>query len=256
MTEYEKGCAMLYLKLSKIFKNGIKEDKYFYNAKIFTDDNGALADYVKTGILSFVKSSFPEGKRSMYSLSYYNSSSCPVMSLIKMAKDIGMNISFDYYSNKFKENGKVDLNMDVRNFNISLKGLQLIKEILASDSDTITLGEIFKINKYQVLNWTNNSKFNKKDALALVAFCDNIVCDFDSLNDPYCVDLYEAESMNRAKQIISSLSLLEKQYNEVHSKKIELELLEKKLETSIGSLKGELLEIRSNCNNKNRIRNI
>ena len=243
MTNYEKEFNRFYLKVVDTIEHGVNEHKYFYNTFVFDEGSGYLTDYMERKIFEIISQMFPDDKSVSY-LNYYNDSKYSTVSFISCAKEIGRYATMSYYKDKFIEDGKIDLDMNVRNFNISSKAFNLL-ESMFSDTDDISLKHVLKLTKSQVLNYSNSNRFNKKDVLDLIDFCDSLISDFTSVNGSEYAKLYDLELLLRSKEVLDKISVLEKKYDEIYNKRKELELTEQKTLVDIQKLREELFEINS-----------
>ncbi len=243
MSDYEKELNTFYIKVIETIEYGIQENKYFYNIYIFNEGQEFLTDYMEKEIFDIVSKMFPDAK-SLSSLLYYNNNSAySNVSFIHLVKEIGRYATMSYYKDKFKSEGKIDLDMDIRNFNLSLKALNLLKDNIITNDDIITLGDVLKISTIEVLNWDNSNRYNKKQVIDLTNFCTDLIYNNSFDNSSFYKNMHQQQRLIKCRELIEKLSSLQDQYNSVSSKRKELELSEKEILETMQKLRSELAEI-------------
>ena len=243
MSEYEKECAMLCLKVTKAIKNAILDDKYFYNTSIFRGKNELISEHAKKYIYETISKEFPNYRIPFRVLSQYNRDIYDEMSFINLVKRIGLKTTMGCYKEKFKEEGQINLDLDVKNFNISKKSIYLLQEKIPTEDNVIRLKDVLFIGKQEVLNWSNENRLNKKDVLELVDFCSYLISsDLFIKNNDYS-EMYEKETALKKQELLNKLSSFDDKCIQVENEIKTLESYKQELLLHINNLEKEFLEL-------------
>ncbi len=246
MANYELERAKFYRTIVKMIETGISNNKYFYNNAVFCDETGSINNYMKAKFFSVISEMFPNSDKSISYLHYRNTGIYPSASWTNYAKEIGRIATFSYYRDKFKQEGKIDLDMNILDLNIPPKSLNLIRENITAN-DVITLRDVISITTNQVLNWNNSHRYNRKHVIDLTNFCSDIISDLinsDNLDNNE-LDIYHKELLLKSKGLLNKIETLEQKYDYVYKTRKDLELQEQSLLEEIEKCKSELLELNS-----------
>lgn len=240
MDNYMLKVNYFYNTIIEFIEKGIQEKKYFYNSRIFeneqTDDviNKQMHKNIMKAISKIVSTS--EGQTLyLHAISEkYNDNS-----RIYVTKEIVRVATLEYYKDQIKQTGTIDINMDIHNLNISQKTIEILKEKLCISNDIVTLKDILNISVDDSENWIYAAGNSKREINDLLKFS----------NDIYSIIVQNSTN----KELLTQIKELDNKRLTIHNQILQLEKQEQSIINSIKNLKVELFKA-NGVDNKTNIK--